>query len=384
MSIFIGVMSGTSVDAIDVVIADWSIPNQPVLVAFVSQAWQSRERARILAMASGQDESIDELGKLDHTIAAETASACLACLSKAGLSPSQITAIGFHGQTIRHRPTFTPAFTLQLGDANTLAERTGIAVVSDFRRRDMAAGGQGAPLVPAFHEQVFGHASRCTVVLNLGGIANITVIPAKDSNQRTIGFDTGPANMLLDAWCQLHTKLPFDQGGHWASTGEIDTPLLHRLLMHSFFQQSAPKSTGREQFGLDWLNAQLAAEARAISAVDVQATLTELTAISVSQSIVKTAPTSAGDLVVCGGGAFNDFLLTRLKCHLAGWQVASSASRGIDPQSVEALAFAWLARQTVLGLAGNLPEVTGAKGPRVLGAYHPAGLGLVIAKSPPE
>lgn len=374
-----GVMSGTSVDAIDVVIADWSHPSRPAVIARISQNWPEDIRANILAMASGQLESIDELGKLDHRIAAETATACLSCLNEAGLAASQVTAIGFHGQTIRHRPTFTPAFTLQLGDANTLAEQTGIAVVSDFRRRDMAAGGQGAPLVPAFHEQIFGHHADCTVVLNLGGIANITIIPAKNTGQPTIGFDTGPANMLLDAWCQQHIGRSFDKGGQWASTGQVDKALLQRLLQHPFFQQAAPKSTGREHFGLVWLNAQLADEDRAISAANVQATLTELTALSVCQSITQTAQAAAGELIVCGGGAFNDFLLVRLAQHLPNWQIASSAGKGIDPQCVEALAFAWLARQTVLGLAGNLPAVTGARGPRVLGAYHPAGLGLVIA-----
>lgn len=370
-----GVMSGTSVDAIDVVIADFAEPKHPKLIAHISHAWPSHLRTTILAMASGQLESIDELGKLDHAIAAEAATACIACLNKAELASAAITAIGFHGQTIRHRPTLLPAFTLQLGDANLLAERTQTAVVSDFRRRDMAAGGQGAPLVPAFHEQLFGDETRHTVVLNLGGIANITVIPAKNCGLHTVGFDTGPANMLLDAWCQRHTQKTFDAGGQWASTGHVDTALLHRLLAHPFFKQAAPKSTGREQFSLDWLDSELTAEAREISPANIQATLTELTALSVSQSIAMATHQSEGELIVCGGGALNETLMSRLTFHLPSWRVASSTSKGLDPQCIESLAFAWLARQMVLGLAGNLPAVTGAEGPRVLGAYHPAGLG---------
>jgi anhydro-N-acetylmuramic acid kinase len=375
LSIFMGVMSGTSVDAIDVVLADWRLPQQPKLIAHHSHDWPAPLRDKILAMASGQLESIDALGQLDHAIAAESAIACMTCLAQSGLTAADVTAIGFHGQTIRHRPNLNPAFTLQIGDANLLAERTGIAVVSDFRRRDMAAGGQGAPLVPAFHENVFGHGRETTVVLNLGGIANITVIPSQDSALPTVGFDTGPANMLLDAWCYRHTQQPYDAGGRWASSGRVDTLLLKRLLAHPYFQQAAPKSTGREQFGLSWLDGELDTEGRKITAQDVQATLTELTALSVSQSIEATSPHGTGDVIVCGGGAFNETLMSRLATRLPRWRVTSSQSKGLDPQCIESLAFAWLARQMMLGLAGNLPAVTGAEGPRVLGAYHPAGLG---------
>lgn len=369
-----GVMSGTSVDAIDVVLADWRNPKRPELLASVSQAWPAALRAEILALAAGDIDSIDKLGQLDRRIGMATADACLACLAQTDLPASAVQAIGFHGQTIRHRPDMTPPFTLQIGDANTLAELTGISVVSDFRRRDMAAGGQGAPLVPAFHEQIFAHADIHTVVLNLGGIANITVLPAQSVGGCTLGFDTGPANMLMDAWCQQHTGKSYDANGDWAAAGQVDATLLQRLLAHPYFSRSAPKSTGRETFGAAWLNAQLASEQRAISAINVQATLAELTAISVCDTIKQTCQELSGELLVCGGGANNRYLMTRLQAHLAHWQVASTASKGIDPQWIEALAFAWLARQMVSGLPGNLPAVTGARGSRILGSYHPAGM----------
>jgi len=373
-----GVMSGTSVDAIDVVLADWRDPKQPVLLASVSHAWPAALRADILRLAAGDDDSIDTLGQLDRLIAMTTAEACLACLAQTNLSPGDVTAIGFHGQTVRHRPDMTPPFTLQIGDANTLAELTGISVVSDFRRRDMAAGGQGAPLVPAFHEQLFAETGTTTVVLNLGGIANITVLPGHSETSTTLGFDTGPANMLMDAWCQQHTDHSYDADGCWASTGVIDVSLLQRLLAHPYFSKAAPKSTGRETFGLAWLREQLVNESRVIPVVNVQATLAELTAISVGTAVRQTCLGLSGNMLVCGGGAYNRYLMQRLQFHLADWRVLSTASKGVDPQWIEALAFAWLARQMVLGLAGNLPAVTGAAGLRVLGSYHPATPGLCL------
>ncbi|MES3041505.1 MAG: anhydro-N-acetylmuramic acid kinase [Pseudomonadota bacterium] len=375
-----GVMSGTSVDAIDVVLADWRNPRQPVLLACISQPWSASLRADILALAGSQSDSIDTLGRLDRQIGMATADACLACLAKTSLPASAVTAIGFHGQTIRHHPDMTPPFTLQIGDPNTLAELTGISVVSDFRRRDMAAGGQGAPLVPAFHEQIFASADMHTVILNLGGIANITVLPAHSAVESTLGFDTGPANMLMDAWCQRHTGQSYDANGDWAAAGQVDAILLHRLLAHPYFSSPAPKSTGRESFGMVWLNEQLVSEQRDISTINVQATLAELTAISVRDAIEESCQGMSGELLVCGGGANNKHLMTRLQEHLAHWQVASTASRGIDPQWIEALAFAWLARQMVSGLTGNLPAVTGAHGPRILGSYHPAAAGQALVR----
>ena len=375
-----GVMSGTSVDAIDVVLADWSNPRQPVLLASISQAWPSATRQDILALAGGHSDSIDKLGELDRRIGMLTAEACLACLTKANIPANAVTAIGFHGQTIRHCPDMTPPFTLQIGDANTLAELTGISVVSDFRRRDVAAGGQGAPLVPAFHEQIFGNAQTDTVVLNLGGIANITMLPGQAGTCPTLGFDTGPANMLMDAWTQEHTSHGYDAEGCWAASGQADSALLKRLLAHPYFSKPAPKSTGRETFSLGWLKTQLASEERDIAAADVQATLAELTAISICDAIKQSCQGLSGEVLVCGGGANNTHLMARLRHHLAAWRIASTANKGIDPQWIEALAFAWLARQMISGLPGNLPAVTGAHGPRILGAYHPASAGQMLRR----
>lgn len=375
-----GVMSGTSVDAIDVVLADWRNPEQPVLLASISKVWPSAARQDILALAGGRTDSIDKLGELDRCIGMLTAEACLACLAQANIPASDVTAIGFHGQTIRHCPDMTPPFTLQIGDANTLAEITGISVVSDFRRRDMAAGGQGAPLVPAFHEQIFGHAQTDTVVLNLGGIANITVLPGQCGAGKTLGFDTGPANMLMDGWIQQHTGHDFDADGSWAASGQIDDTMLERLLAHPYFSRSAPKSTGRETFSLNWLKEQLAVEERSIRPADVQATLAELTAISVSDAIKQSCQGLPGEVLVCGGGANNIHLMARLRHHLPEWHIVSTASKGINPQWIEALAFAWLARQMISGLPGNLPAVTGAHGPRILGSYHPATSGQILRR----
>ena len=367
-----GVMSGTSVDAIDVVLADFQNPKRPVMLASHSEAWPPAIRTDILTIAGSQSDSIDKLGQLDRQIGSATAQACLTCLAQTDLPAGAVTAIGFHGQTIRHQPDMNPPFTMQIGDANTLAELTGIAVVSDFRRRDVAAGGQGAPLVPAFHEQFFAQPEVNTVVLNLGGIANITVLSAKTETEAVTGFDTGPANMLMDAWCQQHTGEHYDAHGNWAASGQVDAKLLQRMLAHPYFARRAPKSTGRECFGMDWLNEQLAQEQRAIPEVDVQATLAELTAVSVSNAINTCLKGACGEVLVCGGGAHNRHVMTKLQECLPGWRVASTASKGIDPQWIEALAFAWLARQMVSGLPGNLPAVTGAKGQRILGAYHPA------------
>lgn len=373
-----GVMSGTSVDAIDVVLADFADPKRPILLASHSHAWPTTLRRQILSLAASQNDSIDTLGQLDRLIGSTTAEACLACLALSRLPASAITAIGFHGQTIRHQPDMNPPFTMQIGDANTLAELTGIAVVSDFRRRDVAAGGQGAPLVPAFHEQIFAQPELNIAVLNLGGIANITVLPANAEDHDVAGFDIGPANMLMDAWCQQHTGERYDADGAWAGTGQTDEKLLERMLADPYFSRPSPKSTGRERFGVAWLNKQLAEEQRSILPVDVQSTLAELTVATVSHAARQAFHGKTGELLVCGGGANNGHVMKRLQVRLPGWHVMSTASKGIDPQWIEALAFAWLARQMVSGLPGNLPAVTGAGGRRILGAYHPATTGTPL------
>ena len=318
-------------------------------------------------------------------------------LNKAQIDAESILAIGCHGQTVRHRPQL--GFSLQLVDANIIAERTGISVVTDFRRRDMAVGGQGAPLVPAFHQACFGNAPNTRILLNLGGIANLTYLPAADSTQPVIGYDTGPANLLLDAWAFEHTGKVFDAGGDWARSGQVVEPLLDQLMIHDFFTMPAPKSTGREDFNLVWLQEQIAKfewqypDIR-YSVADVQATLTELTALSASQQII--ASVNSGniganqqdglvnnaelthkdkkdmvEIFVCGGGSLNNYLMQRLEYHLTtslpNCRVASTDTLGIAPTWVESVAFAWLARQTIMGESGNLPAVTGASREVVLG-----------------
>lgn len=366
--LFIGLMSGTSMDAVDAALVDFSggirlagshsLPLPPDL----------RQRLGALCL-SGPDE-IERMGRLDVELGRLFGSAARALLERAGVEPAAVRAIGSHGQTIRHRPQATPAFTLQIGDPNVIAEVAGIPVVADFRRRDMAAGGQGAPLVPAFHAGIFGSDSRHRVVLNLGGIANITILPA-GRMEAIHGFDTGPANTLLDGWCLRHKGTAFDAGGAWAASGTVHGTLLERLLRHPFFSRPHPKSTGREDFNLDWLDRELAALAADVRAEDVQATLLELTARTVAEA-VKATKLAPGDLLVCGGGAFNATLCGRVQALLPDWSLASTDRFGLAPGWVEATAFAWLARQALLGLPGNLPAVTGAAGPRILGAIYPA------------
>jgi len=277
-----------------------------------------------------------------------------------------VRALGSHGQTIRHRPHADPPFTWQLGDGNVIAERSGIDTVADFRRRDVAAGGHGAPLMPAFHAALLGSLQEDRAVLNLGGIGNFTLLPRVGDVR---GFDTGPANALMDAWCERHTGRAYDAGGAFAASGHADAALLARLLADPWFALAPPKSTGREQFHLDWLQARMG-EAT-ISPADVQATLLELTARTVADALQLTQPATRR-VLVCGGGVHNAVLMARLAAHLPQAVVESTATHGLDPDYVEAMGFAWLARETLAGRSGNLPAVTGAVGRRVLGVVYPA------------
>jgi len=316
------------------------------------------------ACMEAASDPIDELGELDGLVGELFAAAALGLLAAEGLESADIRALGSHGQTLRHRPRASRPFTLQIGDPNIIAARTGIPVVADFRRRDMALGGQGAPLVPAFHAAVFADPAECRAVLNLGGIANLTVLAP---GQPVTGFDTGPANGLMDAWSRRHLGRPFDEDGAWAAAGRVCAPLLEVLLTHPFLALAPPKSTGPEDFSPAWLDAAVAC-VESLPAGDVQATLCEFTAVTVANALAAISPER---LIVCGGGVHNRQLLSRLAARLPGARIESSAAHAIDPDQVEAGAFAWLAARTLAGLAGNVPTVTGAARPAVLGAVWP-------------
>ena len=368
--LYLGLISGTSADGIDAALvrfADDDARARCELVSGKTSRWNDAIRARLVDLGQGGDcTSLDEVGSLDVQIAQAFADAALALLDAAGVAPTQVRALGSHGQTVRHRPEAKFPFTMQLGDGNVIAERTGITTIADFRRRDVAAGGHGAPLLPALHARLLHDAGEDRAVLNLGGIANLTLLP---KNGEVRGFDTGPANALLDTWCERHTGSAFDADGAFAGSGRVDEALLGVLLDEPWFALPPPKSTGREQFHLAWLQARSGTAARAPQ--DVQATLLELTATSVAQALRATQPATAR-LLVCGGGVHNPLLLQRIGAHLPGAIVESTAAHGVDPDFVAAMGFAWLARETLALRPGNLPAVTGARGPRVLGAIYPA------------
>jgi anhydro-N-acetylmuramic acid kinase len=365
-SLYVGLISGTSADGIDAVLVDFA-DGSPHALASRSHPWTKDLRERVLSVAQGEGAlDLDAFGQLDIEIARGFADAAMMLLESSGRSANDVRAIGSHGQTLRHRPTGPYPFTMQLGDPTVIAERCGIDVVADFRRADIAAGGQGAPLLPALHSMLLGRAGHTRVVLNLGGIANITVLGADGS---VSGFDTGPANGLMDAWCARHWGEPYDRDGAFAASGQVDTALLRALMADPYFSAPAPKSTGREYFHLGWLSAH--PQAAGLAPADIQATLLELTAQSVSAAIAEYAAT-AEDVLVCGGGVHNHALLSRLQTVLSPRVLRSTATQGVDPDFIEATAFAWLARQRLLGLPGNLPAVTGARGPRVLGAIYSA------------
>lgn len=373
-ALFVGLISGTSADGIDAALvrfsADGGLTRCSLLHA-LTHPWEPTLRTRLVELGQGGDaRSLDEIGTLDVRVAATFAEATQCLLEQAGVPAGAVRAIGSHGQTVRHRPAGAAfdghmPFSLQLGDPSLIAERCGIATVADFRQRDVAAGGQGAPLVPAFHAAVLRAAGEDRAVLNLGGIANYTLIPATGEVR---GFDTGPANALMDAWCQRHTGEAFDGDGAFAARGSVDAALLARMLAEPWFQLPPPKSSGREQFHLGWVASHLAGDERA---EDVQATLLELTARTLAQALQAEQP-STSRVLLCGGGVRNPRLVSRIGELLPQARVEATDVHGLDADYVEAMAFAWLARQTLLGLPGNLPSATGARGPRVLGAIYPA------------
>jgi anhydro-N-acetylmuramic acid kinase len=325
-------------------------------------------RTALLRLGQPEGDDLDTLGQADVELGRFIGVTALAFLDECRLSPSEIAAIGSHGQTVRHRPVGTNRFTLQIGDPNTVAETSGITTVADFRRRDMAAGGQGAPLVPPFHRALFHSPGEDRAVLNIGGIANLTLLP-QDPERPVTGFDTGPGNGLMDAWSAACLGLPFDRDGCWGRGGSIQVNLLRDLCDDPFFAAAPPKSTGREYFNLAWLRPRLAAHGTATEA-DVQATLRALTAETVRSALARWGRT-ARRVIVCGGGRLNGALLEELRQRL-DCPVDTAEAHGVDGDSIEAAAFAWLAGRTLDGLAGNEPAVTGAGGARVLGAIYPA------------
>lgn len=362
---YLGLMSGTSADAVDLALVDFA-NNKIHLAATYSLALPSDVRQQIHKLASPADNEIDRMGELDTQLGKIFADTINQFLTESGIERQQILAIGSHGQTIRHRPPgmLKYPFTLQIGDPNVIAENTGITTVADFRRRDMAAGGQGAPLVPAFHRAIFYSANIDRVVINIGGMANITWLP---KSGQTLGFDTGPGNVLMDSWILKNLGKSYDSEGAWAASGQVNTNLLQSMLNHRFFAQVPPKSTGREEFNLSWI--ETLAAAGNFAAVDVQATLLALTAESIAQEINQLSALPC-EAFVCGGGAYNLALMTELEKRLPQARFASTRILGIAPEWVEAMAFAWLARQTMNRQYGNLSAVTGAQREVILGGIY--------------
>jgi anhydro-N-acetylmuramic acid kinase len=363
--LYIGLMSGTSADGIDAALVDFST-TQPRLIASHFSPYAPELRKRIHALPSLTQQVVQALGVLDSQIGKAFGDAANALLANHNVSADAICGIGSHGQTIYHFPHPPDPYTLQIGDPNIIAAMTGITTVADFRRRDMAHGGQGAPLVPAFHHHVLLSQTNRAIV-NIGGIANVSLL--SQDQQPLLGFDTGPGNVLLDVWIGLHRQQSHDEKGAWGASGQVDVKLLHLFLTDAYFALPAPKSTGREYFNLEWLTRYLTHYGKSIAAVDVQATLTALTAHSILQAVQKYFV--AGEILICGGGVHNDFLIESLRTMSEPhFTVDSTQKYGVAPDWMEAMAFAWLAKQTLARKPGNLPSVTGARQQAVLGGVY--------------
>jgi anhydro-N-acetylmuramic acid kinase len=360
---FIGLISGTSMDGIDAALVSFGDASIR-MHATHQHPYPGELRSRLRhAISEPQRCAVDEIGSLDCWTGRCFRDAALALLAKAGVDAREVVAIGSHGQTLRHQPDAELPFTLQIGDPSRIALGTGITTIADFRRADLAAGGQGAPLAPLFHEWLFRRDGATRVILNIGGIANITILHGDDT--ATTGFDTGPGNTLLDAWIAAHQDASFDRDGSWSAAGNVDTKLLSRLSADPYFAAPAPKSTGFEHFNLDWLRS---AGIDSISPVDVQATLCQLSADTIAAATRGALSGAIEDVLVCGGGVHNRDLMTRLAAALPQASVRSSAAEGLEPDWIEAAAFAWLAMRNTRGLPGNLPSVTGASRKVILGA----------------
>ncbi|WP_298184581.1 anhydro-N-acetylmuramic acid kinase [uncultured Pseudomonas sp.] len=363
MPLYLGVMSGTSLDGLDIALVEQDHSTRLIGTRYLPMPDQLR--CTLLSLcASGPDE-LARAAIAEQQWVQLAAQGINELLAQHNIEASSVRAIGSHGQTVRHEPT--RGFSIQIGNPALLVELTGISVVSDFRRRDVAAGGQGAPLVPAFHDALFAHPNSTRAILNIGGFSNLSLLAP---DRPVHGFDCGPGNVLLDAWIQRHQGLAYDQDGQWAASGSVQPLLLHALLGDPYFQTQGPKSTGRELFNIAWLDQHLQSQP-AFAAADVQATLLELTAISISEAL-KAAQQNTEMLLVCGGGAHNRTLMRRLAQLLPNSQVSSTDVHGVPADWVEAMAFAWLAHCCLEGIAANRPSVTGAQGLRVLGAIYPA------------
>jgi anhydro-N-acetylmuramic acid kinase len=360
--LFVGLMSGTSLDGVDAALVEFA-SSRAALVHSAYLPLPAVLKAELHALQLPGPNELDRAARAGNELSRVYAQAVFALLQQAGIPPAAIRASGCHGQTIRHRPE--AGYTLQIGNPALLAELTGISVIADFRSRDIAAGGQGAPLVPAFHAVAFGSDTTHRVILNIGGIANLSDLPPRGV---VTGFDTGPGNILLDLWVQRHLGKEHDAAGAWAQGGSVLAEPLAAMLAEPYFARRPPKSCGRDQFNATWLEQFSLQQA---AAQDVQATLAELSARSIAGAVTRYCP-QAHELYVCGGGAHNLGLLALLRRHLPQCDVSTTAALGIDPDWVEAIAFAWLAKQTLDGKPGNLPAVTGARGGRVLGAIYPA------------
>lgn len=369
-NLYIGLMSGTSADSIDAALVNFDDQDAVQVIATADYRFPADIKRAIHELTHPAQNEIDRLGVLDRQMGIFFAEAVEQLLKESGYAAKDIAAIGSHGQTIRHRPRsvqFPEPFTLQIGDPNIIAQRTGITTIADFRRRDMACGGQGAPLAPAFHYASFYSDQEARGIVNIGGIANITCLPV---DGKIKGFDTGPGNVLSDAWIRQHRGEEFDRDGNWASSGKIDESMLELLLTHPFFQLAPPKSTGREDFNLHWLD-YILAQCDKINPEDVQATLVELTAKTIADAVSRLLDKNVA-VYVCGGGAHNQFLMSRLRATLPDAKVLTTDALGISPDWVEAVVFAWLAMRTMNSLPGNLAQVTGATTDTVLGAIYPA------------
>ncbi len=366
---FVGLMSGTSLDGIDVVAVRLANDTPPELVSTRQHPLPAELRDELASLTRPGPDELQRMARADVLLGRELARAVNALLKDTGIAADSVKAIGSHGQTLRHNPGGDTPTSLQIGDPNIIAEETGITTVADFRRGDMAAGGQGAPLVPAFHRAVFARPGEHRAILNIGGIANLTLLPA-DPAAPVTGFDTGPGNGLMDAWIRRHRNRPYDKDGEWAASGQVHPELLAALLDDPYFSKPAPRSTGRDHFHLDWATARWPGLEQ-IAPADVMATFLELTAVTIRDALLATVP-GTERLLVCGGGVHNRQLMERLQALLPEVTVSSTAEAGLDPDWIEAMAFAWLARQRLLGLPGNVPSVTGATHPVVLGCvYHP-------------